>query len=207
MGFASQVAKANQADTKADSVFSLLQVDPLSGLDPAVREIAQTRLFAERALFVTQKMPMLLRWQTELLSVNAVEMPAVQQLVTNSTQIAASVDRFARVAEQLPRQVSTEREEILKALQSQESKLTPLVNEVSQTITAGTQMSTSLNTTLTTFDSLMKRFGVGETDNASPPSTNSEPFRIQDYGQTAVQLEGAARQLTELLHTLDQTLG
>ena len=154
-------------------MFSLLQVDPLSGLDPAVREIAQTRLFAERALFVTQKMPMLLRWQTELLSVNAVEMPAVQQLVTNSTQIAASVERFARVAEQLPGQVSTEREEILKALQSQESKLTPLVNEVRQTLTAGSQMSTSLNTTLTTFDALMKRFGVGETNNAAPPGHQS----------------------------------
>jgi hypothetical protein len=207
MGFASQVAKANQADTKGDSVFSLLQVDPLSGLDPAVREIAQTRLFAERALFVAQKMPVLLRWQTELLSVNAVEMPAVQQLVTNSTQIAVSVDRFARVAEQLPRQVSTERERILKALQSQESKLTPLVNEVRQTLTAGAQMSTSLNTTLTTFDTVMKRFGVGETNNTKPPATNAEPFRIQDYGQTAMKLEGAARQLTELLHSLDQTLG
>jgi hypothetical protein len=206
MGFASQVAKANQADTKGDSVFSLLQVDPLSGLDPAVREITQTRLFAERALFVAQKMPVLLRWQTELLSVNAVEMPAVQQLVTNSTEIAASVERFARVAEQLPGQLSTEREEILKALQSQETKLTPLVNEVRQTLTAGTQMSTSLNTTLTTFDALMKRFGVGETNQAGPPDTNSQPFRIQDYGQTAVQLEGTARQLTELLRTLDQIL-
>jgi hypothetical protein len=204
MGFASEVAKANQADTKGDSVFSLLQIDPLSGLDPAVREIAQTRLFAERALYVTQKMPMLLRWQTELLSVNAVEMPAMQQLVTNSTQIAASVDRFARVAEQLPAQVSAEREEILKALQSQESNLTPLVNEVRQTLMAGSQMSTSLNTTLTTFDTVMKRFGVGDTNNAAPPDTNSPPFRIQDYGQTAVQLEGAARQLTELLQTLDQ---
>ena len=207
MGFASQVAKANQADTIGDSVFSLLQVDPLSGLDPAVREIAQTRLFAERALFVTQKMPMLLRWQTELLSVNAVEMPAVQQLVTNSTQIAASVERFARVAEQLPAQVSAEREEILKTLRSQEENLTPLVNEVRQTLMAGSQMSTSLNTTLTTFDTVMKRFGVGETNRTKPPTTNAEPFRIQDYGQTAMKLETAARQLTELLHTLDQTLG
>ena len=69
LGFASQVAKANQAETaKPGSVFDLLKVDPLSGLDPATREIAQTRLFAERALFVTQKMPMLLRWQTELLT-------------------------------------------------------------------------------------------------------------------------------------------
>ena len=207
MGFASQVAKANQADTKGDSVFSLLQIDPLSGLDPAVLEIAQTRLFAERALFVAQKMPMLLRWQTELLSFNAVEMPAVQQLVTNSTQIAASVERFARVAEQLPAQVSAEREEILKALQAQEENLTPLVNEVRQTLMAGSQMSTSLNTTLTTFDTVMKRFGVGETNRTKPPTTNAEPFRIQDYGQTAMKLEAAARQLTELLQTLDQTLG
>ena len=52
----------------------------------------------------------------------------------------------------------------------------------------------------------MQRFGVGETNQAGPPDTNSAPFRIQDYGQTAVQLEGAARQLTELLHTLDQII-
>ncbi|MGO8926699.1 MAG: hypothetical protein ACLQU3_07415 [Limisphaerales bacterium] len=208
LGFASQVLKANQSKTSTvGSMFDLLNVDPLSGLDPVTRQIAETRLFAERALFVTQKMPTLLRWQTELVTVKAVEMPAVRQLVTNSTDIAASVSRFARVAEQLPGQVSTEREEILKALQSQEKDLTPLVDEVRQTLMAGSQMSTSLNTTLTTFDALMNRFGVGETNNASPPSTNTEPFRIRDYGQTAVQLEAAARQLTEVLRTLDQTLG
>jgi hypothetical protein len=206
LGFATQVAQAAKDDTtKPGSVFSLLKVDPLAGMDPAVREIAQTRMFAERALFVTQKMPMLLRWQTELLSVNAVAMPAVQQLVTNSTQIAASVERFAAVAEKLPGQVSAEREEILKALESQERNLRPLVNDVRQTLAAGSLMSTSLNTTLTTFDALMKRFGVGETNNAGPPKTNAEPFRIQDYERTAAQLEAAARQLTELVRTLDQT--
>ena len=91
--------------------------------------------------------------------------------------------------------------------QSQEESLTPLVAEVRQTLAAGSQMSTSLNTTLTTFDALMKRFGVGETNRVAAAKTNAQPFRIQDYGQTAVQLEAAAKQLTELLRTLDQTLG
>jgi hypothetical protein len=201
VGFASRVAQANKSGTPTvDDVFNLLNVDPMSGLDPAVREIAQTRLFAERALFVTQQMPMLLRWQTELLSINAVDMPTVQQLVTNTTQIAASVDRFARVAEQLPGQVSTEREEILKALKSQETN-------VSSLMTSGTQMSDSLNTTITTFDALMKRFGVGETNNnAAPPDTNSSPFNIQDYTATAAQLAVTAQQLTRLILALDQTL-
>ena len=208
LGFTSQIAKASKDDT-AGSVFSLLKVDPFAGMDPAVQEIAQTRLLAERALFLTRKMPMLLRWQTELLAVNSLEMPAVRQLVANSTALAASVERFASVAEKLPGQVSTEREEILKALQSQEKNLTPLVNEVHQTLTAGAQMSTSLNTTLITFDSLMKRFGVGETDKTNPPptTTNTEPFRIQNYTVTASQLQSTARQLTELLVTFDRTIG
>lgn len=207
VGFASQVAKAGKdGKSRSDSLLNLLSLDPLTGLDPAVREVAQTRLFAERALFVTQKLPMLLRWQTELLSVNAVQLPAVQQLITNTTQITASVERFAAVAEKLPAQVSIERQEILKALESQERALTPLVNEVKQTLSTGSQMSTSLNMTLTTFDALMKRFGVGEADVTIPPKTNAEPFRIQDYTATAVQMEATARQLTELLVTLDRTV-
>ena len=201
LGFASQVATAAKDDeTKPGSVFSLLMIDPLAGMDPAVREIAQTRMFAERALFVTQKMPMLLRWQTELLSLNAVQMPAVQQTVSNSTQIAESVARFAAVAEKLPDQFSNERAEILKALQSQEK-------DVSALLTNGTQMSDSLNTTLTTFDALMKRFGVGETNTTAPAPTNAEPFRIQDYTAMAAQLDVTAQHLTELLVTLDRTLG
>jgi hypothetical protein len=207
VGFAAQVAKANQSGSaKSDSVFDLLSLDPLAGLDPAVREIAQTRMFAERALFVAQKMPKLLRWQTELLSINALAMPSVQQLVTNSTAIASSAERFATVAENLPGQVSAEREQILKALESQEKSLVPLLDDLRQTLAAGTGMSTSLNTTLTTFDALMKRFGVGETNNAGPPDTNSVPFNILDYARTAAQLEATARQLTELLNRFDQTI-
>jgi hypothetical protein len=40
-----------------------------------------------------------------------------------------------------------------------------------------------------------------------PPDTNAEPFRILDYAQTASRMESMARQLTELVQTLDQTLG
>src|SRR5262249_22537848 len=120
---------------------------------------------------------------------------------------SASIDKFARVAEALPAQLSAEREQILSALEGQHGKLTVLVDNVRQTLVAGTAMSTSLNTTLTTFDALMKRFGVGETNLSSSPKTNAQPFRIQDYSQTASQLEATARQLTELLATFDRTLG
>jgi hypothetical protein len=207
-GLALQVSQSKQAEaSKPGSLFSLLMLDPLSNLDPTRREMAQARLFAERALYVAQKMPTLLRWQTELLTANTLEQPALQQWSTNVTQIAASVDRLTRVAEQLPQQVSAEREAILKALESQERDLKPLLSEARQTLTAGTELSAAMNTTLNTFDGVMKRLGVGEPKVGSPASTNAEPFRIQNYGQAAVQLEAAARQLTVLLQTFEQTLG
>jgi hypothetical protein len=191
---------------KPGSVFGLLRLDPLSGLDPATREIAQSRLLAERALYVTQKMPQLLRWQLELLSANTLASPTVQQLVTNTTQLTAAVDRVSQVTEQLPAQVDRQREEIFKALEAQEKQLTPLIAELRQALGAGQGMSDSLNTTITSMDALMKRFGVGEPRPPGATGTKGEPFRIQDYTQSAAQFEATARQLTELLRGLDQAL-
>jgi hypothetical protein len=127
-------------------------------------------------------------------------MPAVRQLISNSTQLSGSVERFAYVAEQLPKQLSTEREEIVKALETQEKDVASIMGQ-------GTQFSASLNTTFTTFDALMKRFGVGEPKSGEPPSANAVPFRIQDYTETAAQIEATARRLTELLGMLDRTMG
>lgn len=210
LGFTLRTAKSGSSNpTKPASVLDLLRLDPLSKLDPATREIAQSRLLAERSLFVAKKMPTLIRWQTELLALHASELPNVRQLVTNATQLSASIERVSQVAASLPAQLTSEREAILRSLESQEKSLTPLVQEIRQALLAGSTMSTSLNTTLVTFDELMKRFGVGETNtnSSAAPATPSEPFRIQDYARTAERLEAAAARLTELLHAFDQILG
>lgn len=199
LGLATLVSKASKTGTsQPGSVFSLLMLDPFAGVDPAVREIAETRLFAERALFVSQKMPILLRWQIELLSLNATALPTIQQLVANWTRLTDSMERFASAAERLPGHISGERDALLKALQSQEKDALTLLN-------AGTEMSDSLNTTLTTLDVLMQRLGAART-NTTPSETNAQPFRIQDYTEAAKQLEDTAQRLTELLTTLDRTM-
>ncbi|MBL9126591.1 MAG: hypothetical protein JNL97_03035 [Verrucomicrobiales bacterium] len=210
VGFAAHLAENGSTDpAKSMGLLGLLKMDPLAAMDPAIREVARSRLLAERALFVTQKLPMLLRWQTELLGVRTTELPAVRQLVADATRIADAVDRFSVLAAELPDRIGKERAEILRALETQERALTPLVQEVRGTLVEGTRMSTSIDTTLRGFDALMQRFGVGETNvaPASSPAVEAEPFRIRDYGETAARLEAAARQLTELLAAFDRTLG
>lgn len=202
VGFASEVAsKDREGASKPGSIVNLLSLDPLAGLDPAVREITQARLFAERALFVGQRLPKLLRWHAELFSVEAMDLPASRQLVANTTQATSSMERLTAVAEKLPERLSKEREELVKALESQEKTLKPLVSEVKQTVEAGRQMSEALTTTLKTLDAVVQRATP-----AGPKDPNAEPFRIQDYQKTAAQVEATAKQATELLATLDRIL-
>jgi hypothetical protein len=196
VGLASEVEKTSKTEaTGGANVFSLLRINPLSGLDPAAQELAQTRLVAERALYVAQRMPQILRLQTELLGMELAGMPQVDQMVTNTTQFAAAANRLSELAGQLPERLAADK-----------TNLTQLLVESRQTLVAGDQMSTSLNTTITNFNALMKRFGVGEPSPPGPPDTNTPPFNILDYATTADKLAQAATQINTLLQTFNETL-
>jgi len=92
-------------------------------------------------------------------------------------------------------------------LDQQSGKLRDLATELSHTLSSGEKMSSSLNTTLTSFDGLMKRFGVGEPQTAAAlAATNSAPFNILDYAHTAEQLASASRELDLVLKDLSAVL-
>jgi hypothetical protein len=221
VGFTSQLALANRSDPdRPGSVFNLLMLDPLAGMDPAVREIAQTRNFAERALYVTQKMPRLVRWQTELLSLNTVRLPAVQQVVSNSTQLTSSVETFAQVADQLPQLVSDQREAAIKQvfeglamertnlianLAADDFKLRATLTELHQTLEAGNELMKSSAVTIQSLDKFVGRFDTG-TNAPVTAATNSRPFDILDYAATAKEVTTTLKELNATLNSLDQTV-
>lgn len=197
LNFVTAVAKVGQKKrSEPSSVFSLLMLDPLSGLDPATRELAETRMFAQRALFLAQRMPDLLRWEMELFTLKTAEMPQLQQVVTNSTQLAAAADRFSQVVAQMPSLLSMEREKLLGALKEQETGLSSLTKEVQQTLATGGQMADSTNKTLQTLQEVMARF------NSGPKDPNAEPFRIQEYTTAAAQVQATTTELVVLLQAL-----
>ncbi|MGH8610064.1 MAG: hypothetical protein ACREX9_22445, partial [Gammaproteobacteria bacterium] len=197
-----EVTKAGRkkASSSPSSVFAMLDIDPLAGLDPAARELAQTRLFAERALYLGQRMPQLIGWQMELFTLKTAAIPEMRQLLANSTEIAASSDRLSRVVEQTPALLSSEREKIVAALKSQEQGLTVLSKELGQTLAQGTKVAESTDAALKTFHGVVAQF------EAVPSKPASEPFRIQDYAETAVEVSHMAQRLTELLNALQPNL-
>ncbi len=211
--FSSMVRNSREKEADANSVFSWVNLDPMSGLDPAVREVTRTRLFAERAMFIFQRMPFLIRLHAELLAHDWAQLPEVQTALTNTTRLSESADRISRATESvsrtaasLPDRLSTERKEILAALEQQESKLRELASAVDRSLVSGEKMSTSLNTTITSFDGLMKRFGIGEPKANKVQRTNAPPFNILDWAETAEQVGEMAKELNTLLVSADQNL-
>jgi len=158
-------------------------------------------------------MPLLLRFQVELLSRQIASQPEVQLALTNTTQLTESIVRISRVAEsvsqtaaQLPDRISAERKEILTALDQQQGPLKDLAAQVGATLDSGEKMSSSLNTTLITLEALMKRFGVGEASANAMSSTNAHPFNIVEYRQTVEQMTALAQELNSLVTSVSQNV-
>ncbi len=202
LSFASEVAQINRSSRPGitSSVFNLLSIDPLAGLDPATRELANTRLFAERGLFLARHMPTLIRWETELLVLQTTEMPQMEKLLANTSQLSESADRFSRTAESLPELISAERQQIVQAVNVHLPGITSLAAQTEKALDAGKQMSNASTATLKSFQDVVRQL------QASPSNPNAEPFRINDYAAAAAQINASAQELTKLLQAFDQTL-
>jgi hypothetical protein len=186
------------------SVFSIVNVDPLADLDPAVREVTQSRLFAERAMYTVQRMPFLLRLQGDLLGYELAQQPAARQILSNSTELSDSVQRMSAVAAslnqtvgQLPDRISAERKEIIAAIESQQGK--NLVGGADRALVSAERLSNSLNITVTNVTRLMKLLGVDK------PSANGQPFNILDYAKTVEEAGVVTQNLNVLIESMNQS--
>jgi hypothetical protein len=204
---------------RGSSVTDLLNFDPFSSLDPAVREVERARVFGERTLFYLEHFPMLLSWQMEALTYQIAAQATPQQVVSNLTSFAQSAHVFADTAQQLPELVNQQREaainhffdrfasersNILYTLNAQESKLRELQPQVRQTLEAGGQLGHSISGAVKTLDQFVRDVSPPQT-NSSGKATNSHPFNVTEFGNAATQIAGMSKDVARLLVTADQS--
>lgn len=124
------IANTESKSTQASSnIFSLLDLDPLAGLDPAARELTETRLFGERALFLAKRMPQLMEYQMELLTMRTSDTPEVQKMIGASTQIATAADRLSQTFAQFPELIRSEHEQWIRDFRSERQGLLQLTQQ------------------------------------------------------------------------------
>jgi flagellar biosynthesis chaperone FliJ len=184
----------------------IISLDPLKDLDPAVREITQTRQLAERTIYYAQRAANLIDMQVELLMLRVTIMPETQSLLGDVGRVSKAVESAGKLADRLPEVLAQEREaaiqQFMDALNSQQAQTRQLMTELRSTLEAGTATSASLTETIRSLDKFMARF-----DKPSPPpdpnAPPAKPFDINDYTEIARELGKTANHLQALLAQLD----
>ncbi len=200
--FAQAAGWQPQAQAASGSLFGLLGLDPLAGLDPAVRQIEQTRLLAERVIFYMQRVPYLVDLQTERVIAQATLAPEVERANASLERASRAMLQFADVTARLPADFARERDELLRQLSGemlrQEAELRELLAQLQTTLAAGSDTAAAVDTAVVSLDRLLARFPRREPGQAAA----GRPFDITEYSAAAAEFTATARQLTELMEAL-----
>jgi hypothetical protein len=186
------------------SIFSFLGLDPLSNLDPAVRELAQTRQLAERAVYYGQRAPKLISMEAQRLAFELAMTPESVGLLQNVDRIGGAAQATGNLAANLPRLFAEERsaaiEQLTGILDARQSELQALAAELRSTLEAGGTTSDSVRETIAALDVLLARF---DRPASATARADSRPFDVTEYTEALRVMGETAQQLQMLLGQAD----
>ncbi len=204
--FAAIVGRSSTEAHGKGSLFGLIGLDPLGNLDPAVREIEQTRQLAERAIYYLQRAPNLLDMQVERLTYQLAIMPEAKQTLAGVDRVSLAAESLGELSADAPAILANERHaiiaELTAALHAEQDRMQELLVDLHDVLKAGTQTSDSVGATVVALDTFVARFqpkDVGPAADAAP----RRPFDVTDYARTAHELAATAQSLQALLVQLD----
>jgi hypothetical protein len=213
-------AESSGAGGAASSLLSMFTLDPLASLDPAAREVEQTRMLAERMFFYLQRAPYLFRWQAEGLYNDVAASDQTKTIIEAVDRTSKAADRISQVAEKLPQDVATERKAaidqvaaavtdqrkaILDQLDSVQKPVDSVLAHAKDTAAQLQGLATAVGDTTVKVDQLMARFDKPEkpVDPNAPPAKPMTPEDIQAISKDA---RATVEQVTILTQELQKTL-
>jgi len=190
------------------NLFSMLGIDPMAGLDPAVQEITQTRELAERAIYYVQRTPTLLDMQVERLTYQLAVMPETRELLGSIDRVSLVGEASDRVARTLPDVLDKERAALIADLQQtlnvQSGNIASLARDLRATLEAGTATATALHGALDSAHQITSQFAP--VPGAPPPKEQGPPFDIRNYTEMLRQATATARELDALARSANAAL-
>lgn len=190
------------------SLFAFIGLDPLSNLDPAVRELEQTRQLAERAIYYLQRAPNLLDMQVERLVYQLAVMPETKQTLASVDRVSLAAESLGELSADAPAIIARERHaviaELTTALHAEQDRMQELLAELHDVLKAGAQTSDSVGATVVALEAFAARFQSKDVDPAAA-ATPRRPFDITDYARTAHELATTAQSMQALLIQLDES--
>jgi hypothetical protein len=179
-------------------------LNPLGGIDPAVQEVEQSRVLAERALYYAKRWPMLLDLQTQKMTLELSLQPASQQVLVDADRVSRAAQLMGDVAGTLPELVDRQREAAIKqvmgGLQAEGYKAQALLVHVKGALDAGSEAANSVERATASVKALVAATASKPVPGAPPP----KPFDINEYTRALEQLGRTTADLQTLVDSLDR---
>jgi hypothetical protein len=197
------------------SLLSLVHLDPLSKLDPTTRQLAQTRYTAERLIYFVQRLPTILRLQTEMLYEDLSMSAEFIQALGDLSAFRQTAERFVDTVDALPQKIAQAQREFLKELVTGGAQLADLSKEYGKTFSAGSDMAASVAKAIEALDAYTVRVTADPEEAEASPATVSSPppadpdrrgFDVLDYAQTATEIARASKDLEATIASFDKLM-
>jgi hypothetical protein len=205
--FAKSNGVAEAEKGRSDSLLSLVGLNPLAGLDPAVQQIAQTRDLAERSIYYMQRVPDLLHMQVELMVYQSAVLPETRTLLNDVTRFSLVGSSSDRLVTDLPQVLDAQREGVVKdltrMLNRESERMIALTGQLRATLQAGTDTATAVQGMLATADKITAQLTANKPGPAAP---QGPPFDIREYTAMLQQAALTAREVNTLAHSADSLL-
>ena len=194
-------------DAQGGGLFSMLGIDPFSSLDPAVREISQSRALAERTIYYLQRAPQLLDMQIVRLTYQFAVMPESRALLADAQRVSLLGSASDQLVQTLPSLLDRQREalitQLVGVLQQESASVSALTTNLRSTLEAGTDTATAVHGTLDVVERITGQF-TGKP--ATPAAEKGPPFDIRNYTEMLREATAASRELDALAQRTDSLL-
>jgi hypothetical protein len=207
--FAGSVAAASPGESaKSGNLFSMLGLDPFTTLDPAVREIAQSRELAERTIYYLQRAPSLLDMQAERLAYQFAVMPETQGLLSDAQRISLVGSASDQLVRTLPDVIAREREaliaQLVRTINDDNATIGSLAAQLRTTLQAGTETANAIHGTLDVFERIKAQFAPKPGEPV--PQERGPPFDIRQYTEMLREATITSHELNTLTQRVDSLL-
>ncbi len=208
--FAELIGAPSGAEGKSGgtNLFSMLGIDPFTTLDPAVREIAQSRELAERSIYYMQRAPALLDMQVERLTYQFAVMPETKALLGDAQRVSLVGSASDQLVRTFPEVIAREREaliaQLVHTINDDNATIGSLAAQLRTTLQAGTETANAVHGTLDVFERIKAQFGPKPGEPIA--QEKGPPFDIRQYTEMLREATNTSRELNTLAQRADALL-
>jgi hypothetical protein len=198
------------------SLFGLLFIDPLAGLDPTRQAIESSQYLAERSMFYLQHMPRILQEQTQQTFLNLAQTPEMVSIQAQAERLTQTAEGLAQATDKFPAQfrqertaavrqilegVSEERARFLQQIVDEQAELQTSLKELRETFAMGKEMAANVRGAGDALAGFVHQIDLAQSRPSRRP--DSRPFDVRDYGNAARDIGVGAEQVTTFLKSVE----